>query len=95
MSDGSKIAALTWSLALVTRAFRDLTAGFAAIDVDAADRAIENIEAMVAAELTAFSEKPPEGIVVNKRDFIAVVGPLREMTQGARAMIQQAGKPKH
>lgn len=89
--------AFDFSMTLMTRAFRDLATSFAALNADAADRAIHNIEAMVARELQALLQKPPEGVTVRdvKLSLTEVVAPLREMTQGARGMIQQAGKPKH
>lgn len=96
MSDGEAIA-YEWSLTMMKRAFRDLAASFATINPALADEAVKRIEIMVATEMDRMIKKPPEGISVTElRAAIAqAVGPFREMTQSARHMIQQAGKPKN
>jgi hypothetical protein len=89
--------ALRWSIALMSRAFRDLAVSFAAIDGPIAAAAIQRIEADIAINLRAFREKPPEGItrgIINAA-MLEIVPPLREMTQGARQLVQQIGKPKN
>lgn len=89
--------AFEWSMTLMRRAFRDLAVSFAAVDAEAADKAIGRTELMVAAEFTAFREKPPKGITAGQVSAMAleVIPPFREMTQEARHLVQQAGKPKH
>lgn len=86
-----------WSMQLMTRAFRDLAAGFATIDPVRADAAVRDIEKMTVAEFERMLKEPPEGITVDelKASLVEVIIPFREMTQSARAMIQQAGKPKN
>jgi hypothetical protein len=84
-----------WASRLMTRAFRDLAASFAVVDAPAADRAIHEIEATIAAELDIFLKKLPKGVVLDRETMMSMVGPLRDMTQGARALIQQTGKPAH
>lgn len=89
--------AAQFTMSLMVRAFRDLAASFASVDSALADAAIQRIEADIAIALHAFREKPPEGIgrgMINAA-MQDIVPPLREMTQGARALVQQAGKPKH
>lgn len=92
-----QVIAMQWSLDMMVRAFRDLAASFATLNPELADEAVKRTEMMVAHEMDRFIKKPPEGVTVDvARDIVAaVVPPFREMTQGARAMIQQAGKPKH
>jgi hypothetical protein len=89
--------AFEWSMTMMNRAFRDLAASFAAVNPALADEAVKRIEQMVAAEMDRMIKKPPEGISVgNLRAAIAeAVGPFREMTQSARQLIKQAGKPKN
>lgn len=86
-----------WSMTMMKRAFRDLAASFATINPVLADEAVKRIEIMVATEMDRMIKKPPEGIsAADLRGAIAeAVGPFREMTQGARHLIQQAGKPKN
>jgi hypothetical protein len=89
------IVAIRRLLILVARAFRDLATSFGAVDGERADRAVSEIEATIVREILAFREKPPEGIVVDSVALANAVSPLRAMTRAARALIQQAGKPKH
>jgi hypothetical protein len=89
------IVAIKWRLMLVARAFRDLATSFGAVDGERADRAVREIEATIVREILAFREKPPEAIVVESVALANAVSPLRAMTRAARALIQQAGKPKH
>jgi hypothetical protein len=95
MPETDQTIALRWSMQLMARAFRDLASSFAAIDAGKADRAIYEIEATIARELTAFCQNPPKGVVVDQAAIIPVVQPLREMTQSARHLIQQSMKPRH
>lgn len=91
------VIAFEWSMTMMQRAFRDLAASFATVNPALADEAVKRIEMMVAAEMDRMIKKPPEGISAGElRAAIAeAVGPFREMTQGARQMIQEAGKPKN
>ena len=85
-----------WTMTLMRRAFRDLAVSFAALDPRAADTAIMRIEQMVVAEMQKLVDKPPKGVTVAqiKAATVEVIMPFREMTQEARALIQQAGKPR-
>lgn len=90
-------AIFEWSFKLMTEAFRDLAGCFAEIDPDLADEAIEEIEKLVVRQLTTFQEEHAERIgsdAINAT-LKLVVPPFREMTQSARAMIQQKGQSKH
>lgn len=86
-----------WAMTMMKRAFRDLAASFATVNPGLADEAVKRIEIMVASEMDRMIKKPPEGISVGHlRAAIAeAVGPFRDMTQEARNLIQQAGKPKN
>src|SRR5262245_4665140 len=84
-----------WSINLMTRAFHELAGCFAQVDSELADVAMSVVEQAIADELRSFSEKPPEGMVIDARVLGLAVMPLHEMTQQARAMIQQARQPKH
>lgn len=92
-----RLIAMQWSLTTMARAFRDLAAAFGAVDGKSADNTIRDIEKMLVAEFDAMLKKPPEGVSVAdlRAIFAEVVPPFRNMTQEARALIQQAGKPKN
>lgn len=92
-----RFLAMQWSLTAMARAFRDLSTAFGAVDAQRADNTIRDIEKMLVAEFETMLKKPPEGIsVATMRAIIAeVMPPFRDMTQEARALIQQAGKPKN
>lgn len=94
MTDDER-AIFEFSQNLMTRAFRELGLAFALVDREGADRAIHTIEADMARDLTAFCEKPPKGILIDRRALVPVVTPLRQMTQETRALIQKAGKREH
>jgi hypothetical protein len=86
------ITITSWTLALMARAFRDLATSFAAVDGIRADCAVDEAEMTIVRALMAFRETS------SKRTGDAAghaVMPLREMMQDARALIQQAGKPKN
>lgn len=86
-----------WSMQLMMRAFRDLAASFATVDPKRADAAVRDIEKMTVAEFERMLKQPPDGVSVDqlKAALVEVAGPFREMTQSARALIQQNGKPKN
>lgn len=92
-----RLIAQDWSLTVMARAFRDLAAAFGAIDGKSADNTIRDIEKMLVAEFERMLKEPPEGISVAelRAIFAEVVPPFRNMTQEARALVQQAGKPKN
>lgn len=92
-----RLIAQDWSLTIMARAFSDLATAFAAVDSKGADNAIRDVEKMLVAEFDAMLKKPPEGISVSelRAIFAEVVPPFRNMTQEARALVQQAGKPKN
>jgi hypothetical protein len=85
------------SLKLMSRAFCDLAVSFAEVDPDAADDAVRRIEMMVASEMHSALQEPPEPVTVAQmRAVIAqMIGPFRNMTQAARHLIKEAGKPKN
>jgi hypothetical protein len=87
---------LDWSLALMTRAFRDLATSFAAVDRDRADASVRHIETTLGGELADILRKPPEGVSVETLRFAIeeAARPFREMTQGALELIQHAGDAK-
>jgi hypothetical protein len=90
--------AFEFSMALMRRAFRDLAVSFAAIDPRRADAAIRDLEKAVVAEFEALlKQPPPDGVTIEEMGatFAEVVIPFRDMTQTARNLIQQAGKPKN
>lgn len=95
MDDDTRLTTAERSMALMSRAFRDLAAASATVNAGAADRAIHGIETLVAAEMTKFCDEPPEGIAADQAaaSVIPVVRLFRDMTQGARQFIQQAAKP--
>jgi hypothetical protein len=89
--------AFEWSMSMMRRAFRDLATSFGAVNPALADDAVKRIETMVAGEMDRLLKIPPDGVTVAQlRAAIAeAVAPFREMTQEARGLIQQAGKPKN
>jgi hypothetical protein len=91
--DNAALVLAAWSLTMMRRAFRDLAIGFAAVDSDAADRTVMEIEKMVVVQLTALRDKPPKGIVVPPEAVVEIARNFREMSQGARQDIRQATKP--
>jgi hypothetical protein len=86
-----------WSMMMMKRAFRDLAASFATINPSLAEEAVKRIEIMVATEMDRLIKNPPEGVSDRsiRASISQAVGPFREMTQAARHLIQEAGKPKN
>jgi hypothetical protein len=67
------------------------------VDPVLADEAILQIEKMLVAEFQALLQQSGEGIGLAAfgTAMADVIDPFRDMTREARALIQQAGNPKH
>lgn len=89
-------AAFDWQMTMMRRAFRDLAVSFATVDARLADQALMRIEQDAVAGMEKLIQQPPEGVTASQVKAIAVemIIPFREMTQEARALAQQAGKPR-
>lgn len=88
---------LNFALTMMRRAFRDLAVSFGTVDANLADRALHRIEISFVTDFENLLKKQPEGIARQQMGaaFAMAVEPLREMTQEARRLVQQGGKPKH
>jgi hypothetical protein len=89
---GGDITIASWTLTLMARAFRDLAVSFATVDGIRADCAIDEADMTIVRSLMAFRETSSKRAVDAAEHAVM---PLREMTQNARALIEQAGKPKN